>query len=581
MAKPTSSSILAYHINLQLNYIRSTLSLQNLVLALLSFGFIGLIICFGTLLSTKHTQNSALITSKLANHRYSCLSRSQRSLLRVDVDGATEKILLPHLLSQAWDHYTFHHTQCHHIVDEDGVSNHSSVQGCQYLLFSDAQECGLGNRLASLASALAYAIATDRVLLLDNSRNLGNLLCEPLPSSSWLLPSGSPYHSKIRGAPSLAAYMASDHGAVVARIPANVGDGADAKDETVKVSLWDEPRNEDMAFFSEGVYERLRQVKWIIWESDLYTIPNLFLVSSFWRRMHPLFSQREDEAFALMSHLILNPADDVWAMVLKEYMGYMADASSRVGVQIRLHGRRDRAIFDEDAMSTTMACLINNSYLPVPISGNQSLQHPSTAAATNRASLYAKKILSGRKAGNQGRRQTGAARVDVAVLVASLQSKYFLRMKAVYSEGAGAEDGRVVRVHAVSGMQVQDFSYRQAQLALAEMWLLSGSERLAISASSTFGYAAQAWGGLRPLILSFGTGKEAAAVQCKRGYSRDPCSHLPRPAPAFNLTELAVPHQQWILRHVRTCQDRPSGAWQLVPAQVHLQTAPPVFNSSL
>lgn len=563
--------------NLLVDQFWSAFNLRFLLLALLSVAFLSLIFSgthtFSAIIKppsltppTTHATNTPLITSNAELDLHSsCLSRSQQSLLRDgDPDG------LPLLLAQDWDNYGDLRRHCN-MVDVDAQSS----MKCRYLLFSDAQQCGLGNRLAALASAMAYAIATDRVLLLDNRRNLGNLLCEPFPHdpSSWLLPLNSSYHSLIDKAPSLPVYMATHKdnvGNAEDDIPDNVGN---VEDEIVKVSLWDEPGNGDMAFFTEEVYNRLKQVKWVVWESDLYTIPNLFLIPSFWRRMHPLFAKREDEAFALLSHLILNPANDVWAMVLKEYAGYMAGASTRVGVQIRLHGRTDRAMFDEDAMSRIMGCLINSSFLPAAMPGELTNQ----TLATAMASLYGKKIQAGRKQ-RGGRQRNGSVEADVVVLVASLQSKYFLRMKEVYSEGAGTEDGSVVRVHSVSGLKAQDFSYRQAQLALAEMWLLSGSEKLAISASSTFGYAAQAWGGLRPLILSFSSGDEAESVHCKRGYSRDPCSHLPRAAPPFNLTHLALPHRHWILRHLRTCQDRPSAAWQLVPSNVDFHTAPPVFN---
>lgn len=476
---------------------------------------------------------------------YSCLSRTQESLLR----PAERQIQMPALLAEAWKSYGELHRHC----NSDGELR-SRKSNCSYLIVLDSQLVGLGNRFMGLASAMAYAMATDRVLLLDNRRKLGDLLCEPFPASSWLLSDDSPYYELVGKAWGVAAYAQHrrDSGKHVAV----------DHHQMVKVSLWDEPSDGDMEFFCEEMYSSVMDVKWVVWESDLYTIPNLFLVPSFWQRMSRLFVDAEHEVFALISRLVLLPANDVWAIVLKEHVAYLAGAGTRVGIQIRLHGRSDRAAFDEDANTMAMGCLVNSSYLP-GVSGKPKL------SAAELAIMYGKRI---------GHERVEA---DVAVLVTSLQSRYALRMKQLYSQSAGTEDGRVVRVHSVSELQTQDFGFRQSQLAQAEMWLLSSSDRLATSSSSTFGYAAQAWGNVRPLILDFPNVRVTPdCCQCKEGYAIDPCSHLPRTPPGFKMTNLEAPHQRWLHVHIRRCQDRPEAAWQLVHGGVLESTAPPVFDLS-
>ena len=62
----------------------------------------------------------------------------------------------------------------------------------------------------------------------------------------------------------------------------------------------------------------------------------------------------------------------------------------------------------------------------------------------------------------------------------------------------------VVRVHTLRTLDVEDSNFNQSRLAYAEMILLSITNTLVTSASSTFGYMAQSWGNVLPsLILDF------------------------------------------------------------------------------
>jgi xyloglucan fucosyltransferase len=63
---------------------------------------------------------------------------------------------------------------------------------CNYLIMVDGA-FGLGNHFLSLISAFTYALATDRVFLIDSRSLFAKLLCDPFPGSSWLLPVDFPY----------------------------------------------------------------------------------------------------------------------------------------------------------------------------------------------------------------------------------------------------------------------------------------------------------------------------------------------------------------------------------------------------
>jgi hypothetical protein len=231
-----------------------------------------------------------------------------------------------------------------------------------------------------------------------------------------------------------------------------------------------------------------------------------------------------------------------------------------------------------------LACLRNHSYLepPPPPPDQDTNDDDDDDGDDGDASLSSSLDRYGR------RLETGDFRPDLSVLVASLQGQYHARLKAELVD-RDPNTAAVVRVHTVSALESQDFGRRQAELALAEMWLLSAADALATSASSTFGYAAHAWAHLTPLVLDFPTWRQhqqpqqqqqqqqnaARPPNCELGYSPDPCSHLPRMPRGFDPAGLAPAHQRWLRRHIRVCQDRPQAAWQLVSAAVPESRAPP------
>uniref|UniRef100_A0A0E0CRV8 Fucosyltransferase n=1 Tax=Oryza meridionalis TaxID=40149 RepID=A0A0E0CRV8_9ORYZ len=64
---------------------------------------------------------------------------------------------------------------------------------CKYVVSISYR--GLGNRILAAASAFLYAVLTGRVLLVDPSNEMDELLCEPFPGTTWLLPRDFPLAS--------------------------------------------------------------------------------------------------------------------------------------------------------------------------------------------------------------------------------------------------------------------------------------------------------------------------------------------------------------------------------------------------
>ncbi|KAI9084525.1 hypothetical protein K1719_033513 [Acacia pycnantha] len=69
--------------------------------------------------------------------------------------------------------------------------NKADSAECNYIVWTSVN--GLGNRMASMASAFLYTLVTDRVLMVDFEDEMKGLFCEPFSNSSWILPKVFPF----------------------------------------------------------------------------------------------------------------------------------------------------------------------------------------------------------------------------------------------------------------------------------------------------------------------------------------------------------------------------------------------------
>lgn len=98
-------------------------------------------------------------------------------------------------------------------------------------------------------------------------------------------------------------------------------------------------------------------VQWLGWLSNQYFVTRLLMIPSLWERLHPIFPSTEDQVFFHLSHRLLLPHNDIWAHILREYWSYISGSRTRVGLQIRLHGRKDPGAFDEEVLERILQCL--------------------------------------------------------------------------------------------------------------------------------------------------------------------------------------------------------------------------------
>ncbi|KAH8974129.1 hypothetical protein BDL97_01G085800 [Sphagnum fallax] len=467
---------------------------------------------------TFHWTRAASIISYMSEKQVSelnCLSRTHKLLNQKNL----QKFAMSAKLDKAWRQYGEMHRLCSNGKNLKNVflNRQQENNTCKYLVFLEPRY-GLGNRILALVSAFMYALATDRVLLIEPKKLLEQLLCEPFPGSHWLLPRDFPT-ATIAKSPTLGAAIKAGYRNM----------------DVVNLHLEHTHDWGDDEFLCDNTHQFLKDIRWLGWTSNQYYVSQLFMIPSLWERLDPLFPSKT-EVFPQLARLILLPRNDVWKHIEHVYQDYDLDSMVQVGVQVRTLHRKNSEAFDPVIHKQIVDCLLMHKVLPdAKTQGNLS-ELPGIFPTKH-----------------------GAWQVtEISVLVASLQVKYYDELKAFY------RDNPSVHVHMVSHLGHQDKSVHQAHFAFLEMWLLSFSNVIATSAFSTFGYVAQGIGGLQPLILNImGENSEHDGQPlCTVGQSSEPCTQFPL-KPFCKATNTTVEHQNWISQHLNACQDD-AGGLQLV-----------------
>lgn len=448
-------------------------------------------------------------------HDPSCLARTQHLLYRRDPDRFSPTPAF----TAAWDRYVAMHKECSHGKNWTEVFLHQRGQKdyCKYLIVMEGVG-GLGNKLLSLTTAVAYGLATDRVVLVEGRNQFKDLLCDPFTESSWLLPEGFPYEN-VTGAEGMSVAIAK-----------NFTDVDKVLLQLDHIQSW-----ADGQVFCDHTHSGLANVRWLGWTSNQYYVTRLLMVPSLWERLNPLFAP--EDAFTVLSHKVLLPKNELWAHIVRLYFGYLAGSSKRVGVQVRLHGRHDLAEYDPVVFDRILHCFQSREVLP-----------------KLKTEEDASDVMAFARNGWEGTS-------EISVLVTSLQLKYYDEIKDLYA-GRPNVNNSVIRFHMISHLGYQDQSVHQSETAFVEMWMLSFSDVLLISSYSTFGYIPQGIGGLKPLYLNTKAGDvvtNATVSSCYGGVSSQPCTHFPQKPKCDGASDANALHSEWMRHHVRECVDQPGG----------------------
>ncbi|XP_073526505.1 LOW QUALITY PROTEIN: uncharacterized protein [Phyllobates terribilis] len=444
-------------------------------------------------------------------NKSSCLSRYQSSSYRKPSPYKPS----PHLLSKLRS-YEHLHNRCGpntkpytEALNQLKSGSTAAPTDCNYLVWISFS--GLGNRILTIASAFLYALLTNRVLLIDPGADLTDLLCEPFPEASWFLPNDFPLKKQFttftQKSPQCHGYMLKN----------NLYSSSETVPSYLYVHLVHDYNDQDKLFFCEQEQLILGKVPWVIMKTDNYFVPSLFLIPSLKDELSKLFPEK----VALFHHLgryLFHPTNQVWGLITRYYDSYLAKADERIGMQIRVFDTGDIAF--PHVKDQILKCAIQENLLPefepdetIPVSKSDKSK---------------------------------------AVLLTSLKSGYYETLKDLYWEHS-AITGEVVSFFQPSHEEFQQSNKKNHnRKALAEMYLLSLSDKLITSAWSTFGYVAQSLGGLKPWILTKAENYTTPEPACVRAVSMEPCFHAP---PFWDCKEKRGTDTGAILPHVRHCED--------------------------
>ncbi|CAN6209183.1 unnamed protein product [Urochloa humidicola] len=418
-------------------------------------------------------------------------------------------------------------------------------ESCSYVVWLPFD--GLGNRMLSMASGFLYALLTGRVFLAAIPPDSGDLFCEPFPNTTWLLPVddfpvANLFGLGARPDHSLTRLLAKNKLSAAADLPAASNATATVAPAYVYLSLgW---QKTDMAPFFCGEHQRaLSKVSWLLLYSDLYFAPSLYTIAGFHGELRRMFPAREATAHLLLRYL-LHPGNPVWGLVTRYYHAYLAPASRRVGVQIRMSAAGDDHVPADDKYNQILAC-----------SRQEHNILPEIAADGDAAAAAAGNLTTTSAGDNGGGNST-------AILIASLYADYYERLRARYYEhaaaaaGGGAAPWVGVFQPTHEGVQATG-KVEHNRKALAEIYLLSFSDELVTSGLSTFGYVSAGLAGVRPAILLTTFGHKVPEPPCRRAVSMEPCNLTPPPA-GVTCRAKAVDEED-LARHLKVCEDWTKG----------------------
>uniref|UniRef100_A0A0D9WN68 Fucosyltransferase n=1 Tax=Leersia perrieri TaxID=77586 RepID=A0A0D9WN68_9ORYZ len=399
---------------------------------------------------------------------------------------------------------------------KSGGGDIGSSLECRYLVSISYR--GLGNRILAAASAFLYAMLTDRVLLIDPNREMEELFCEPFPDTTWLLPPGFPLTNYTRfNVDTAESYGNMLKNKVIKTDVAGDVPGAQLP-AFVFINLDHTSTVEDKLFFCDEDQRVIRNIPWLVMRTDSYIVPGLFLVTGFQNELDLLFPET-DTVFHHIGRYLFHPTNHVWGLVTRYYDAYLATAQQRVGIQVRVFGAQPES---PNLLEQITTCTQKENLLPEVIAAGEPAVAP-------------------------------RHRNFKAVLVTSLKSWYYEKLKSLYWEHATAT-GEAVSVHQPSHEEYQHFGARSHDgKAWAEIYLLSLTDKLVTSGWSTFGYVAQGLGGLTPWVMHKPENESAVpSPPCRRDVSMEPCFHAP---PFYDCRLKRGADTGKMVPHVQHCDD--------------------------
>ncbi|CAA7058617.1 unnamed protein product [Microthlaspi erraticum] len=398
------------------------------------------------------------------------------------------------------------------VLDESYARN--SLHECRYIVWMEGY--GLGNQILTLASVFLYALLTERIILVDQRKDITDLFCEPFPGTSWWLPLDFPLMKQIGGykKESSRCYgtMLNNHTINSTSIP-----------QHLYLHNVHDSRDEDKMFFCQRDQTLIDKVPWLIIKPNVYFAPSLWLNPNFYTVLVKLFPQKET-VFHHLARYLFHPTNQVWGMVTRYYHAHLSKAEETLGIQIRVFDKNPG--YYQHVMDQVVSCTQREKLLP--------------------------ELATQEEEEEELRLNTTKGEKLKAVLVTSLYPEYSENLKNMFWERPSST-GEIVEVSQPSGERVQQTENKlHDQKALAEIYLLSLTDNIVTSARSTFGYVAYSLGGLKPWLLYQPSSATAPDPPCVRSKSMEPCYLTP---PSHGCDADWRTNSGKIVPFVRHCED--------------------------
>ncbi|XP_047321210.1 probable fucosyltransferase 9 [Impatiens glandulifera] len=487
-----------------------------------------------------------------SNHVSSCISKRESVLYRKTSPYKPSSYLVSRLRK-----YESMHRNCGpgtkpfeeslKLLSQLNMSHDHDHDQCKYLVWLPSN--GLGNRLVSIVSTFLYALLTDRILLIDESKNIEDLLCEPFENATWLLPPDFPLKNSFRN------FRRGYPHSYGNRIMKNATNSIIHLPFMYLHLLFDYSEH-DKLFYCDEYQIPLQEIPWLVLRSDEYFAPSLFLMPGYDQELERLFPKK-DTVFHHLGRYLFHPSNDVWGLVKRYYNTYLAKADERIGIQIR------------DFKTTPMAFKwmkkqIFSYYLPHFTKDESTTSHIRdicSVASLEKHMLdrvisctFDRQILPKlRKTNNDTIPSGRGKRGSMAILTTSLSLSYYDNIRNMCWEHQ-TETGEVIGVYQPShedSQQSEEMTHNMK--AWAEIYLLSLMDVLITSPFSTFGYVAQGLGGMQSWIINSPYREiESSEPSCILGKSMEPCFHSP---PYFDCKAKTGANAGLISPYVQHCED--------------------------
>jgi xyloglucan fucosyltransferase len=404
---------------------------------------------------------------------------------------------------KALRNYEAQHRRCinGHNMTAIFLQEEEMPEGCQYVLWKEWD--GTGNQLISLVSAFVYALLTNRTLLITRDANLHKLMCEPFPGTSWLVPTDFPKIEEKHKTDRSGVFYKSITGTTKGNGSIEAKDGVEGEiiklPHYLQIRIYHYQTKDDLRFFCPTEDKIHSHIPWIIFWSNNYSAPGLYLLPHFKKVLNLLFPDRA--LFLHVARYLFSPTNDIWSRITRIYDSYLASAEQRIGMQVRYWTRR----YEPQLSTHLLMCAIESGVLP-----NLVKDEGVVSSMNIMDEVAPRKLMFNQQDGKDmhihhnmtitNNQQTNFSR-PIVVLLTSLHREYVDTLLESYIQYPNVLNKRIMVISPSHEGKQKTGHLHHMKKVIADMWLLSFMDEILSSPKSTFGYIGHGLAGITPIVF--------------------------------------------------------------------------------